>query len=150
MVRSIFVGVVISLMGMIGTVQADEKPQGTMDYSVTAYGLFNTATNGSQYEGKVYRRDDGDYPGWSGHGGGVGIGFGAMWRGYFGIEIQMLYSSHQLSGTFDDPLGGQLKFDYELSQFDFPILFKAAYPTRYVTPLARCFANTGQILDRIN
>ena len=57
-----------------------------------------------------------------------------MWRGYVGLNIQMLYTTNQLSGTFVDPMSGQLAFDYELGQFDFPIMFKAAYPTRYVTP----------------
>ena len=68
----------------------------------------------------MYTSDDSDdYAGWSGQGGGAGIGFSAMWQGYVGIDIQMLYTTHELSGSFDDPLSGQLDFNYNLAQFDF-------------------------------
>ena len=67
-------------------------------------------------------------------GAGAGIGFSAMWQGYIGLDVQMLYTTHELSGSFNDPLSGQLDFEYTLTQFDLPILLKAAYPNRYVTP----------------
>ena len=63
MTRLILAGAVFSLLGMIGTVQAEEKPPSKVTYSLTAYGIFNSATNDSADVEKVYRTDDGSYPG---------------------------------------------------------------------------------------
>ncbi|MGB0645745.1 MAG: hypothetical protein ACPGQS_01160 [Bradymonadia bacterium] len=128
------IGAVISLLLVITSGYAEEKGHSNIEYSVTAYGIFNLATNGTAHEGKVYSSDDGDYAGWSGQGLGAGIGFAAMWQGYVGIDVQMLYNTHALSGSFNDPRGGQLDFNYKLAQFDLPIMLKAAYPNRYLTP----------------
>ena len=57
-----------------------------------------------------------------------------MWKGDVGFDFQLIYTTHNLTGTFDDPLSGQLTFDYKVSQFDFPIMLKVAWPTRYITP----------------
>ena len=130
------IGAVVSLLLVITSVHAEEEGHSNVEYGVTTYGIFNLATNGSANDGKVHESEDsmGDYPGLAGQGGGAGLGFSAMWRGYVGIDVQMLYTTHELSGSFDDPLSGQLDFTYKLAQFDFPIMLKAAYPNRYVTP----------------
>ena len=120
----------------ISPTKAQEKAQNDIEFGVTAYGIYNSATNGSAHDGKVFAPDDGiaQYPGWSGSGGGFGLGLSAMWRGYVGLDLQVLYTTHQLSGTFDDSGGDQFAFDYTLAQFDVPIMLKAAWPNSYVTP----------------
>ena len=126
---------IVSLLRVSTSVHAEDKGDSKITYGVTTYGIFNVATNGAANDGKRYNSEGSDdYAGWSGQGGGTGIGFSAMWQGYVGIDIQMLYTTHELSGSFEDPLSGQLDFNYKLAQFDFPIMFKAAYPNRYVTP----------------
>ena len=71
-------GAVISLLLVITPVYAEENGHSNIVYSVTAYGIFNLATNGTANDGRMYKSDDGDYAGWSGQGGGAGIGFGVM------------------------------------------------------------------------
>jgi len=118
------------------SVYAEEKGPSTLEYGITTYGIFNYATNGAANDGKIYASEDssGYYAGWSGQGGGIGLGLSAMWHGYIGIDVQMLYSSHTVSGSFSDPDGGPLDFEYTLTQFDVPIMLKAAYPNRIITP----------------
>ena len=101
--RPVFAAIV-SLLLVSTSVHAEDKGDSKITYGVTTYGIFNVATNGAANDGKMYTSDDSDdYAGWSGQGGGAGIGFSAMWQGYVGIDIQMLYTTHELSGSFDDP-----------------------------------------------
>ena len=134
--RLISIGASICVFLLISSAKAQEKPQNEIEFGVTAYGIYNTATNGSANDGKVLAPEngDGDYPGWSGSGGGFGLGLSAMWRGYVGLDLQAIYTTHQLSGTFDDRVGGQFALDYTLAQFDVPIMLKAAWPNSSVTP----------------
>ena len=126
----------LSLLLIITSAHAQEKGNSPIEYGITAYGIFNLATNGADNDGKMFNDQDSDgyYAGWSERGAGAGIGFSAMWQGYIGLDVQMLYTTHELSGSFNDPLSGQLDFEYTLTQFEFADLAEASYPNRYVTP----------------
>ena len=128
-------GALVSLLVMMTPLHAEEKEHSNIEYGLTTYGIFNLATNGTANDGKIRSSEVGNLsPGWEGQGGGAGIGFSAMWQGYVGIDVQVLYTTHELSGSFDDALSGRLDFNYKLAQFDFPVMLKAAYPNSYVTP----------------
>lgn len=107
-----------------------------LEFAVTGYGIYSMATNGADNEGKLFDPDDTEdmVPGWSGSGGGFAFGLSAMWRGYIGLDVQLIRTSHTLEGTFEDARSYKFNFQSESSQYHVPIMLKAAWPTKWVTP----------------
>ena len=135
MLKSVIPILMVFSFAYAGHVSAQERSPGVMEYGVTAYGIYSMATNGSEKEGRIYVLNDAEtYPGWSGSGTGVGLGINAMWKGIVGIDMQLHYIERTLEGKFDDPAGYQLEYKDISPKFFVPILLKAAWPTKIVTP----------------
>ena len=102
---------------------------------MTAYGVYSYATNGSDHEGQIFQIEDALVtPGWSGSGGGFGLGLSAMWRGYIGLDVQVIKTYQTLKGTFSDPRGTSFSYKQNARQYHIPIMLKTAWPTKWVTP----------------
>ena len=84
---------------------------------------------GESHEGNL-----GGLPGWSGTGGGFGMGFTAMWRGYLGLDLQVHDLSHTLEGDFKDPLGYEFSLEAHAPKIHVPVMLKAALPGHTVRP----------------
>ncbi|MEE2644689.1 MAG: hypothetical protein VYD19_07125 [Myxococcota bacterium] len=112
------------------------ESKGEIEFAVTGYGIYSTATNGADNEGKLFEYDDvgTTVPGWSGSGGGFALGLSAMWRGYLGLDVQVVRTFHTLEGAFNDARGYKFDFQSESGQYHVPIMLKAAWPTKWVTP----------------
>ena len=122
------------ILGLSGLASAAES-KGDIELGVTAYGVYSYATNGSDHEGQVFQVENAlATPGWSGSGGGFGVGFSAMWRGYIGLDVQVIKTYQTLKGTFSDPRGTSFSYTQNARQYHIPIMIKTAWPTQWVTP----------------
>jgi hypothetical protein len=78
------------------------------------------------------------YPGFWGLGGGGGVQLNAMYRGFIGMQLDLLFSQDNGQGeiTINDgtPAATEIKLEMSQGAFHIPLMVKAAIPLKSVRP----------------
>ncbi len=132
----------LALLALTASPAAARKPR-KIEIGVGAAGFMNgTFMSDLPDDKKIVQVNGQDaivpYPGFWGLGGGGGVQLNAMYRGFIGMQLDLLFSQDNGQGeiTLNDgtPAATEIKLEMSQGAFHIPLMVKAAIPLKSVRP----------------